>query len=460
MPGTNPSTFLVPVILGLISAAPAAALRDGELAGPIWGEGPESTGTGGTKDAGASVETSQQVASPLAPASGSTLTRISGRTTGTALLGADLVDLYEINITSAANFSANTIGSAFDTALFLFRRSFDSLGNPQAFPVVMNDNVASGSTWSRIGGASGAITGLTAGVHYIAISKSGALPIGFKTNDNDAQPLFTYSPGSTSVVFASAFQGTLALNDWANLGDGADYQINLTGAVVSRSSVCESAIVLGAGTYAFGDVGASDNAAWRIGLGSTCGDSVAWIANPSWFRLDPCSGTVQISACPALTTATYQMVLYAGSCGDLQPIDCGTLGACGGGTGATLTFTADPCVDYVVAFGPRRESGASPTSAGALTITCTPDGTSCGVAGSGSCFTARATPTCDSLTCCSAVCAADPYCCNVQWDNFCVQGAYAICAPPPACPPSDPDLDGNGVIDGGDLAILLSQWGT
>jgi hypothetical protein len=162
-----------------------------------------------------------------------------------------------------------------------------------------------------------------------------------------------------------------------------------------------------------------------------------------------------------VTTATYQMVVFAGSCGDLEPVACGTLGGCsGGGTGSTVTLTPDPCTTYYVAFGARRTSGASPTSAGTLTITCTPDGPSCGVAGSGSCFTPHATPTCDSLTCCSAVCALDAFCCNSSWDNICVQQAYATCAPPPACPPSDPDLDGNGVIDGGDLAILLSQWGT
>ena len=80
------------LIMSLLCVLPAFA-QDGELAGPIWGEGPESNGAGGTKDAGATIETAQQVASPLAPSSGSTLTRISGRTSTTSLLQADLVDL-------------------------------------------------------------------------------------------------------------------------------------------------------------------------------------------------------------------------------------------------------------------------------------------------------------------------------------------------------------------------------
>ncbi len=61
------------LLLVLICSLPAAA-QDGELAGPTWGEGPESNGSGGTKDAGASAPTAQQVSSPLASASGSTLT--------------------------------------------------------------------------------------------------------------------------------------------------------------------------------------------------------------------------------------------------------------------------------------------------------------------------------------------------------------------------------------------------
>jgi hypothetical protein len=123
---------------------------------------------------------------------------------------------------------------------------------------------------------------------------------------------------------------------------------------------------------------------------------------------------------------------------------------------------ADPCDDYIVAFGPLTNlaPGGVTTSAGKITISCSPDAPTCGEAAAGSCFTPHGAPNCDSASCCAAVCAVDPYCCEVLWDNICVQEAYQYCAPPPACPPSDPDLDGNGVIDGADLAILLSQWGT
>jgi hypothetical protein len=285
------------------------------------------------------------------------------------------------------------------------------------------------------------------------------MPIGLKSPANDPLPLFTYNSGSTAVVLPTTTQSTYALADWTDFGEGGDYQIEFGGTVVTRSCACSSAIILGAGVYSFGDAGTADSAASRIGLYATCGDNGAWIANPSWFELGACDGAVQISVCPTVTTATYQMVVYEGSCGDLEPVACGTLGACSGGTGSTVTLNADPCKTYYVAFGARRKSGASPTSAGTITITCTPGGPACGVAGTGSCFTSHAAPTCDSITCCSAVCAIDPFCCNTRWDDLCVSQAYTYCAPPPACPPNDPDLDGNGFIDGGDLSILLSQWG-
>ncbi|MEY2712533.1 MAG: hypothetical protein RL005_755 [Planctomycetota bacterium] len=449
------------LIVMLLCALPALA-QDGELAGPIWGEGPEDNGSGGTKDAGATVETSQQVASPLAPASGSTLTRISGRTSLTSLVQADLVDLYEINITNPANFSAKTDGSSFDTVLFLFRRVIDNNGTPQAQPVAMNDDVSDIDIWSQLGGSTGALTGLNAGIHYLAVTKTGGVPIACMGEPSFA-PLFTYTPGEKTVYYPSASQASRTLCDWISGGEGGDYQINLTGAVVSRSATCSSAIVLGPGIYSFSNVGVtSDSESRRIGLNESCNIGL-WLASPNWFRLGSCDGTVNVTVCPTATSAEYGFIVYRGSCGDLEPVACGDQIVCTGkGIGAAATFAADPCEDYLVAFGPMTNlpAGAVTTSAGKITISCSPDAPGCGEAAAGSCFAPHSAPNCDSASCCAAVCAADPFCCNVQWDNFCVQGAYAICAPPPACPPNQPDLDGNGVIDGADLAILLSQWGT
>lgn len=46
-----------------------------------------------------------------------------------------------------------------------------------------------------------------------------------------------------------------------------------------------------------------------------------------------------------------------------------------------------------------------------------------------SCNTINRGPGCDDPSCCNAVCALDPHCCTVRWDNPCVQTARTICAP-------------------------------
>jgi hypothetical protein len=71
------------------------------------------------------------------------------------------------------------------------------------------------------------------------------------------------------------------------------------------------------------------------------------------------------------------------------------------------------------------------------------------------------TPGCANETCCNAVCAIDPFCCDVQWDGICVDEAIDLgCASPKSC---DADIfpvpNGDGTVGPGDLGQLLSQWG-
>jgi len=47
----------------------------------------------------------------------------------------------------------------------------------------------------------------------------------------------------------------------------------------------------------------------------------------------------------------------------------------------------------------------------------------CGDPNAGSCASANGTPYCNDEACCEAVCAADPFCCDVEWDQLCVDGA-------------------------------------
>lgn len=51
----------------------------------------------------------------------------------------------------------------------------------------------------------------------------------------------------------------------------------------------------------------------------------------------------------------------------------------------------------------------------------------CGDPDNGPCTEVHATPRCSDAACCEAVCAEDPFCCEEEWDVWCVLGAYEIC---------------------------------
>lgn len=46
---------------------------------------------------------------------------------------------------------------------------------------------------------------------------------------------------------------------------------------------------------------------------------------------------------------------------------------------------------------------------------------------SGDCLSAHADPACSDPECCDVICTADPFCCDQQWDEICAQSAFAAC---------------------------------
>jgi len=84
----------------------------------------------------------------------------------------------------------------------------------------------------------------------------------------------------------------------------------------------------------------------------------------------------------------------------------------------------------------------------------------CGDEGAGDCNAPHANGGCADECCCEEVCSADPFCCDVAWDSFCVTAA-ADCSGSTdcgteACPL---DLTGDRIIDGADLGVMLGNWG-
>jgi hypothetical protein len=82
---------------------------------------------------------------------------------------------------------------------------------------------------------------------------------------------------------------------------------------------------------------------------------------------------------------------------------------------STANFTGVPCGSQYV---------------GTVTCTpCVPPPPLCGP-GAGDCFSDNGTPGCENVECCEAVCALDPFCCDVLWDGLCASEAAELCARP------------------------------
>jgi hypothetical protein len=77
-------------------------------------------------------------------------------------------------------------------------------------------------------------------------------------------------------------------------------------------------------------------------------------------------------------------------------------------------------------------AGGTPQGSGTTceSVVCIPI---CGE-GAGDCFVNNGTPGCDDVECCLAVCAQDPFCCDVSWDGICADEALITCdSEPSAC---------------------------
>ncbi|HMN95055.1 MAG TPA: hypothetical protein PKC43_00040 [Phycisphaerales bacterium] len=144
-------------------------------------------------------------------------------------------------------------------------------------------------------------------------------------------------------------------------------------------------------------------------------------------------------------------------CANAAAEQCGTCGGelAGSCFAANLTpgcDNADCCAAVCAADAFCCEQLWDYWCATAATETCG----SCGGAGSGSCLHANGTPGCSDAACCTQICASDPFCCAVSWDATCAAGAAATCCLS-GCPG---DLDGDGVVNGADLGVLLGAFGS
>ena len=87
------------------------------------------------------------------------------------------------------------------------------------------------------------------------------------------------------------------------------------------------------------------------------------------------------------------------------------------------------CSHETSARRPGALTGATAVVMGVCIATGMANAGTCGDPGTGDCFIAHGSPACEDAACCEAICAVDPFCCDVEWDEICADEASAN----PAC---------------------------
>jgi hypothetical protein len=82
----------------------------------------------------------------------------------------------------------------------------------------------------------------------------------------------------------------------------------------------------------------------------------------------------------------------------------------------------------------------------------------CGDPTAGDCAVAHGNAFCADACCCAYVGGLDPFCTTVRWDAICVTAA-AGCAANCTGTPCPADFNGDRVVAGADLGMLLGGWG-
>lgn len=157
----------------------------------------------------------------------------------------------------------------------------------------------------------------------------------------------------------------------------------------------------------------------------------------------PTPGCAETACCTLVcgTDPSCCTIAWDTPCADAANLVCSLCGATG--TGGCFVPHASPacndatCCAAVCTADPFccQENWDATCVLGASNL-CSGGSGTCGDAGAGSCTVAHPTPACSDGPCCEAVCGADPTCCTNSWDTFCVAAAQVICTTncAPLCP--------------------------
>jgi len=147
------------------------------------------------------------------------------------------------------------------------------------------------------------------------------------------------------------------------------------------------------------------------------------VYNVTYYRFTPPATDIwTLTTCEGTGWDTRIAVL--GNCDPTSTIACNDDDlACANFT-STLEFNGTINEEVVIAVGGYSAADSGP---GILTIIQGSTAIPCGDPTAGDCCVANGTPSCSDEACCNSVCAADAYCCDVEWDQACADQAAFLC---------------------------------
>ncbi|MSR70152.1 MAG: hypothetical protein EXS17_07395 [Phycisphaerales bacterium] len=211
----------------------------------------------------------------------------------------------------------------------------------------------------------------------------------------------------------------------------------IASSVYAQDECASAATVLAGVPIAFNTTTATPSA--NIPTDALCtGTFLNWLATQKdvWFKFTATEpGVADFTTC-LLGSYDTSLALYKTS--------CSTLVACNGDGAANATCQVyyseilDISCNTGEVFYVRIGGYDGDVGTGSLTVNFTASSAGC-VGATGACNVVHAGLGCDSATCCSGVCTFNPICCEVGWDQSCVDQAigqcgYYFCAPAAGAP--------------------------
>lgn len=146
------------------------------------------------------------------------------------------------------------------------------------------------------------------------------------------------------------------------------------------------------------------------------------VSRDVWFCWTaPCTNRAFVSTCNQ-TELDTRIAVYQG-CDVCPPTDANLVACnddrCGGQLApfqSLVALDAQAGQEYLIRVGVFPDT---PGGAGAVQIGCGPREGMAGCPGLGSCCAQNSSPGCTDASCCSIVCACDPFCCDVSWVESC-----------------------------------------